>query len=140
MSDRLILQDIEASCRLGVYEWEQTTPQPIWIDLELAIDAARAAASDEVGEAVDYAALVTAVRELAQRTPCRLLETMAEAIGSLILTRFNTSWVRVRVKKRALEGMGYAAVEIERPVLRGRRRTRAEVRARTVAVGNRSRR
>ena len=140
MSDRLILQDIEASCRLGVYEWEQASPQPVWIDLELAIDAAKAAASDAVSEAVDYAKLVAAVRELAQRQPYHLLETVAEAIGSLILTRFNTSWVRVRVKKRALEGIGYAAIEIERLVLRGRRRARAEVRARTVAVGTRSRR
>jgi dihydroneopterin aldolase len=138
MSDRLILQDIEASCRLGVCEWEQTTPQPVWIDLELAIDAARAAASDAVDEAVDYAALVAAVRERAQRQPYRLLETMAEAISSLMLTRFKTRWVRVRVKKRALEGMGYAAVEIERRA--GRRRVRVAVRVRPAVVGNRSRR
>ena len=138
MSDRLILQDIEASCRLGVYEWEQTTPQPVWIDLELAIDAVRAAASDQVGEAVDYAALVAAVRELAQRQRYRLLETLAEAISSLMLTRFKTRWVRVRVKKRALEGMGYAAVEIERRA--GRRRVRVAVRVRSAVVGNRSRR
>lgn len=138
MSDRLILQDIEASCRLGVYEWEQAAPQPIWIDLELAIDAARAAASDEVGEAVDYAALVAAVKELAQRQPSRLLETMAEAISSLILTRFKTRWVRVRVKKRSLEGVGYASVEIERRA--GRRRVRLAARVRSAVVGNRSRR
>ena len=44
-------------CRLGVYEWERRSPQTVWLDVELAIDAARAAARDDVRKAVDYAAL-----------------------------------------------------------------------------------
>ena len=102
MSDRLIIQDLTVECRLGVFEWEQQTPQTIWIDLELAIDAARAAAEDQVRQAIDYGALVTSVKQLAQGKPYRLLETLAEAIASRILIQFDTSQVNVRVKKRAL--------------------------------------
>lgn len=121
MPDRLILQDLTAECRLGVYERERETPQPIWIDVELSIDAKRAAAQDDVKDAVDYAALVAAVRELAQAKPYRLLETLAETIAGLVLERWRTDRVRVRVKKRALEGLGYAAVEVERDTARPRR-------------------
>ncbi len=122
-ADRLIVEGIEAECRLGVSEWEQEKPQPIWVDLELSIDAKRAAAQDDVKDAVDYAALVAAVREEAQRRPVKLLETLTEAIAELVLEQFGTKRVRVRVKKRALQGIGYAAVEVERTQVRrpGRR-------------------
>ena len=122
MSDRLLLHDIQAMCRLGVYEWEQKTPQPIWISLELPIDAAKAAASDDVSDALDYAAIVTAVRELAQARSYRLLETFVEALARLIVERWKVAAVRVTVRKRALKGIGYAAVEIERRASRDRRR------------------
>ena len=125
-----MIEGIEAECRLGVYEWEQAKPQPIWIDLELSIDAKRAAARDDVRDALDYAALVAAVREEAQRRPVKLLETLTEAIAGLVLEQCGTKWVRVRVKKRALKGIGYAAVEVERTAA-----TRRPMRRLRVAVG-----
>ena len=129
IADRLIVEGIEAQCRLGVFDWEREKSQAIWIDLELAIDASRAAAEDDVEAAVDYAALVAAVRAEAERRSVRLLETLAEAIASLVVRRFQTTQVRVRIKKRALPGIGYAAVEVER------RRARVRVRARRVVGG-----
>ena len=120
MRDRLIIQDLEASCRLGVFEWEQRQPQTVWIDLELAVDASRAAASDSVEDAVDYARLAEEVKRLAEGRPYRLMETLAQALASLVLERFGTRRVRVRVKNRALKGIGYAAVEGERAVHLGR--------------------
>lgn len=127
--DRLILQDITAESRLGVFEWEQQTPQIISVDLELTIDARQAARQDEVRDAIDYAQLVTAVKELAQARPYRLLETLAEAIASMVVREFRTPSVRIRVKKRSLPGIGYAAVELERTARRARRATDGRTRA-----------
>ena len=114
MADTLILHDIAASCRIGVYEWEQKTPQDVWVDVELAIDASTTAASDDVADAVDYAQLVKAVIGEAKRRPCRLLETLAERIAARVLDLSGMPRVRVRVKKKAMPEIGYAAVEIER--------------------------
>jgi len=127
--DRLILQDITAESRLGVFEWEQQTPQTISVDLELTIDARQAARQDDVRDAIDYAQLVTAVKELAQARPYRLLETLSEAIASMVVRTFRTPSVRVRVKKRSLPGIGYAAVELERGALRRRREAPRDARA-----------
>ncbi len=127
MADTLSLQDITVECRLGVHDWERAAPQTAWVDLELAIDAAAAAAADAVEATVDYAALVQSVRRLAQGRPYRLLETLAEGIASLVLGEAGTPWVRVRVKKRALEGVGYAAVVVERAAARTAGRRRAVV-------------
>ncbi len=118
MPDRLILHDVAVACRLGVQEWERRTPQSVWIDLELAIDAARAASTDDVRQTVDYAQLVTSIKGLAQAQSYQLMETLAEAIASLVLRQSGTARVRVLVKKRALAEVGYAAVEIERTAAR----------------------
>ena len=120
-----------ADCRLGVYEWERRSPQTVWLDVELAIDAARAAARDDVREAVDYAALAERVRALAASRVFRLMETLAEAVATAVLEASGSPWVRVRVRKRALEKLGYAAVEVERMAARGRGTSRERTLRRT---------
>lgn len=130
MADRLIIAELEVACRLGVLERERESPQPVWIDLELAIDAARAARSDDVAKAVDYAALVESVKDVAQGRAYRLMETLAEAVAARVLEGYDTPRVRVQVRKRALAGIGYAAVEIRRAARRPRAR-----RARPARVG-----
>lgn len=112
--DTFLIHELAVACRLGAYEREQRAPQTVWIDLELSIDAARAAARDDLRDAVDYAALVKDVRSLAAGRAFRLMETLAEAVASAALARSGSPLVRVRVRKRALEGVGYAQVEIER--------------------------
>ena len=115
MADTLSVQGIAVDCRIGVSEEERTKAQTIWIDLELAIDAPRAAAHDDVRDALDYAKLVAEVRRLAQSRPYNLLEALTEATAAMILKHFNTASVRVRIRKRALPDVEYAAVEIVRP-------------------------
>ena len=114
MADTLVIQDLVISCRVGVLEWERAQPQEILVDVELEIDAAAAAKQDDVRRTVDYAALVAAIAELAQRRSFRLMETLAHAIAMMILERGETAAASVRVKKRALPGVGYAAVTVER--------------------------
>ncbi len=114
MADTLAIHGLAVECRLGVFEWEQQTPQPVRIDLELEIDAARAAQRDDVHDAIDYAALVSAVKQLAESKPYRLMETLAEDVASTILHQGMTSRVIVRVTKRAVQGIDAASVEITR--------------------------
>ncbi len=123
MPDTLRIHDLAVQCRLGVPEWERQAPQPVWIDLELAIDAAKAAKRDDVGEAVDYAALVRAVKALAESRSFRLMESLAEAVASLMLQKFGAPRVRVRVKKRALPEIESAEVEIDRSAVGSPRRS-----------------
>ena len=114
MADKLVIRKLAATCRLGVFEWEQTSPQDVWIDLTLEIDAASAARHDDVKDAVDYGRLVTAVKQLVEGKSFRLMETMAEEIAALVLKEFPTPAVEVKITKRALPGIESAAVEITR--------------------------
>lgn len=112
--DKLVIHDLAAACRIGVSEEERAAPQTLWVDLELAIDAPRAAARDDVHAALDYAKLVAVVKERVEHRPYHLLEAVAEEVAALILREFDTPEVEVRVKKRALPGIDYAAVEVKR--------------------------
>ena len=115
MADTLTIHGLTAVCRIGVYDWEQKQPQAISIDLELPVDAGRAAGEDQLEDAVDYARLVATVKQLAEGRPYRLIETLAEDIAGTILGEFKVSRVTVRVRKSALPGIGHVAIEIERP-------------------------
>jgi dihydroneopterin aldolase len=118
MQDRLIIKDLVVEALVGVYEWEQEHPQNLWVDLELSIDAAKAAARDDVAAAVDYGRLVSAVKQHLSRKPFRLLETVAEELAAVVLNEFATPEVTVRVKKRSLPSLDFAAVEVTRSTSR----------------------
>jgi dihydroneopterin aldolase len=114
MADTLRIQDLAVPCRIGVTEQERATPQTLWLDVELPVDAAAAAARDDMGRTVDYARLAGAVSSLVQDSSYRLLETVAERTAELVLREFAAARVRVEVRKKALAGIGYAAVAVER--------------------------
>ena len=115
MLDKLIVKDLAVNCRLGVYEREQAAPQPIWMDLELAIDARRAAEHDDAKDAVDYARVVALAKQHAESGAFHLMETLAEQVAALLLKETGCREVTVRVTKRALPNVESAAVEITRP-------------------------
>lgn len=114
MPDTLTLHEITIECHLGVEEWERAIPQPVWIDLELSIDAARAAKRDDMRHAVDYARVISMVSEVVRQGSFKLMETLAEQIAARLLAEFGMPNIVVRVRKKALPGLAYAEVEIER--------------------------
>ena len=114
MAAKLSIQGLALECRLGVLEEERAKARTIWMNLELAIDASKVAERDDVREAIDYAALVASVKQLVEGKSYHLMETLAEDVAALILRRFQTPEVEVKVKKRALPGIDSAAVDITR--------------------------
>ncbi len=114
MADKLILADLTVPCHIGVTESERQTAQSLWIDVELDIDAAHAAESDDIVDAIDYARLISLIEAEISNRPFRLLETVAQEVAELILDTFHLTTVLVRVKKRAVAHLGFAAVEIVR--------------------------
>ena len=114
MTDTLIIKGLAIPCRIGVTEEERAAPQTIWIDLELPIGARKAAAHDDVREAVDYARLVEVVTRRTQGQPYHLMETLADALAAVVLNAVHAPEVMIRVTKRALPSIDSATVQIVR--------------------------
>jgi len=53
MPDTLHIHELAVECRIGVFDWERDKPQTVWMDLTMAIDAAKAAVRDDVAATVD---------------------------------------------------------------------------------------
>ena len=115
MTDRIIIKDLRLRATVGVNRWEQAAPQVVAVDLEIAVDAAKAAEGDRIADTVDYKRVSRDIAALAADRRFELIETLAEAIASLVLTRHGAPRVRVTARKpRALRNARDVGVVIER--------------------------
>jgi dihydroneopterin aldolase len=117
MSDRIVLSNMVFQGRHGVLEEERSEPQPFEVDVELHLNLHPAAAADDISATVDYRDVFDACQRIVEGPSHQLLEALAEAIASHLLTHFDVPEVVVRVRKPsvALPGpLDYAAVEIHR--------------------------
>lgn len=93
------IRGLRAQAVIGVYEWERHIRQTLVLDLEMASDTARAAASDQIADALDYAALSGRVVALVEASEYQLLETLADAVARMITGEFGVPWLRLRLSK-----------------------------------------
>lgn len=99
MSDRIELRGMRFMGRHGVAPEERGEPQPFEVDLVLRLDLARAAASDELADTVDYAAAFEVARRIVEGRSFHLLEALAGAIADAVLAAFPVDAVEARVRK-----------------------------------------
>lgn len=97
--DSIFLRGLRVDALIGVYEHEKLAPQPLLIDLELGLIHSRACFSDQMDDAVDYGAVVAAVRRHALLNRCELLEAFAQNVAETLLQDFALSSVAVTVSK-----------------------------------------
>ena len=57
MTDTVFIKGLKAASVIGCYDWERDIRQTLVIDLELKADFARAAQTDALDDALDYAAI-----------------------------------------------------------------------------------
>jgi dihydroneopterin aldolase len=111
----IFVHELRVETRIGVYAWEQHLPQPLLIDLELALPSAKPFTSDDFADALDYAAVVKRIQAFAANHQHKLLERFAEALAELLRSEFGSPWVRVSVAKLApVAGVRRLGVVIER--------------------------
>ncbi|MCA1717749.1 MAG: dihydroneopterin aldolase [Actinobacteria bacterium] len=83
--------------RCGVSDEERALPQALRVDLQYRY---RPGEGDELGESVDYGAVLREVAELLEREEFRLLETGMRRVGAHVLESFPEIWeLTVRVTK-----------------------------------------
>lgn len=113
--DTIFINDLRVETIIGVNDWERKTRQMVSIDLELACDCKKAAASDSIQDTLNYKLVSKRVAAFVEQSDFQLVETLAERIGGLLRDEFGCEWLRVRVNKRgALSAAGDVGVVIER--------------------------
>ena len=113
--DKIFLTALNVECIVGIWEWERRVKQTVIIDVELAADIRRAAASDSIEDTIDYKRVAKRLLAFVGESQFQLVETLTEQIARMIVTEFGVSWVKVRLNKRgAIRGARDVGIEIER--------------------------
>jgi len=113
--DIIFLRDLRIDTVVGIWDWERRIRQTVSIDLEMATDIARAAASDSIEDTLNYKKVAKRIIAFVEASEFQLVETMAERIAGIVLGEFEVPWVRVTVNKPgAIRGSRDVGVRIER--------------------------
>lgn len=83
--DVIELRGLRAAGIVGVLVHERTQAQPLDLDLDIVVDLAAAAASDDLADTVDYGRLCALTEDIVATTKFALLEALAERIASTLL-------------------------------------------------------
>jgi len=97
--DIVFIRGLRIETTIGIYDWEKAIRQPVVLDLEMASDIARGAASDRIEDALDYKAVSKRLKEFVSESRFELVETLAERCAGLILTEFGVPWLRLTLNK-----------------------------------------
>jgi 7,8-dihydroneopterin aldolase/epimerase/oxygenase len=113
--DKIFLSELKIDTIIGIWEWERRIRQTVVIDLEMSADIAKAAATDEVADTLNYKLVAKRVQGFVADSSFQLVETLAERIAGIIREEFDVAWVKVRVNKPgAIRGSKAVGVLIER--------------------------
>jgi dihydroneopterin aldolase len=113
--DKIFLTALTTECIVGIWDWERKVKQTVVVDLEMACDVRKAAASDRIEDTLDYKKVSKRILTFVSDSQFQLVETLTENIAKIIVQEFGVAWVRVRVNKQgAIRGSRDVGMLIER--------------------------
>lgn len=114
-TDIIFLRDLRIPTVIGIFDWERAVKQTVVLDLEMAADIRRAAASDHIDDTLNYKAVAKRLIQFVGESEFQLVETLAERVAGIVLEEFEVPWVRVILNKQgAVRGARDVGVIIER--------------------------
>ncbi|GAC1529793.1 MAG: hypothetical protein NVS2B8_17640 [Vulcanimicrobiaceae bacterium] len=102
MTDTIAVRDIRAYGKHGANPGERDYVQPFDIDIELGVEIARARASDELAETIDYAAMRETIVGLVASLSYRLLERLGDEILTAVTIRGSVMTAAITIAKPKL--------------------------------------
>src|SRR5271154_878598 len=106
----VFIRNLELLAHIGIHGHEQGKPQPVRINVDLAVED-RVALDDRLERVVDYEAISVRIHTIVAAGHINLAETLAERIAEACLEDRRVRSARVRVEKfHALPGAESAGV------------------------------
>jgi dihydroneopterin aldolase len=113
--DIVYIRDLRIDTVIGIYDWEREVRQTVSLDLEMATDISRAAASDSIEDTLNYKAVAKRLIQFVGESQFQLVETLSERCAALVLEEFAVPWLRLRLSKPgAVRGSRDVGIIIER--------------------------
>src|SRR5271154_50945 len=112
--DSVFIEDLRIETVIGIYDWERKIRQVVALDLQMAFDNRRPAASDRIEDTLDYKAVSKRLIAFVESSSFQLVETLAERCAEIVLNEFAVAWLRLTLAKPgAVRGSKSVGVVIE---------------------------
>src|SRR5262249_6986471 len=111
------VRDLSVTAVIGVHPWEREIEQTLVVSVEMVpetTDVRKAAASDDLADALDYSAVAETIEAVLREGRFRLIETAAEPVAGRLLADFPLSWLRLELRKPIAAGAYTAVITVER--------------------------
>jgi FolB domain-containing protein len=113
--DKIIVRDLLLRGIIGINPDERIKKQDILINVVMFADIRKAAASDDIMDAVDYKTITKRIIEHVENGSDFLVECLVTDLARIIITEFDVERAVVRVEKPgALRFAESVGIEIER--------------------------
>ena len=99
MTDFVSVRDLSVDAIIGVHAWERDVEQTLVVSVDMATDVRKAAAGDDLADALDYSAVAETIAAVLRDGKFRLIETAAERVAGRLLADFPLSWLRLELRK-----------------------------------------
>ncbi len=120
MTGYVSIRDLSVAAVIGVHAWERETEQALYVSVDMAADVARAAATDDLADALDYSAVAATIATVLREGKFRLIETAADRVAGRLLADFRLTWLRVELRKPIAASAPGVAPASGDPILDGR--------------------
>ena len=114
MDDRIRIEKLDVFTHIGVSEQERAAAQRLSFYLTLWPARPMDETNDEIGEAVNYAAVCAEVKQFVAQRRDRLIETLANALAFHLLAAFEISKITVELRKYILPEVEFVSVTVTR--------------------------
>jgi len=113
--DVVFIEDLRIETVIGIYDWERKIKQIVALDLEMAFDNRKPAASDRIEDTLDYKAVSKRLIAFVESSHFELVETLAERCAEIVQRDFGVAWLSLKLSKPgAVTGSKAVGVRIER--------------------------
>jgi 7,8-dihydroneopterin aldolase/epimerase/oxygenase len=116
VTDHVSIRDLSVAAVIGVHPWEREIEQTLVFTVDMAANVSRAAATDDLTDALDYSAVAEVIATVVRDGKFQLIETAAERVAERLLSDFPIASLRLELRKPITDGGYTAVITIERPL------------------------
>src|SRR6266699_6040783 len=113
-ADRIHIEQLEVSTRIGVPEEERAAPQRLTASISFWPYHEADDLADKIENVVNDSAVAEEVKNFVRDQAVSLIETLADRLATHLLGNFAIQKITIELRKFALEDAKYAAVAVTR--------------------------
>jgi dihydroneopterin aldolase len=113
-SDRVHIEQLEISTRIGVPEKERSTPQRLTVSISFWPCHEQRDMADKIDNTVNYSIVAEETKNFVRDQSTSLIETLADRLATHLLKTFRIQRVTVELRKFPLEDAKHVSVTVTR--------------------------